>query len=195
MLGGMDVSSNPKADWIAPYLPRLKRSGRILELGCGTGRDTRDLIHLGDVVAIDHSESRLRKCRENAPSAKLVCADLSHQLPLRTDAFPAVIASLCLHYFPWRTTLALVAEIRRVMTLGGLLVVRVNSTNDANFGAVGHSEIESNLYDVNGYSKRFFDRRSIVELFQDWSIEAMQERVIMRYEEPKWIWEFHLHPT
>jgi SAM-dependent methyltransferase len=188
---------NPDDQWIAGHRPRLQRSiggtGRILELGCGTGRDTVHLVPFGPVVAVDRSESGLRECRRNAPQATLVCADLSHQLPFRAGAFSAVVASLCLHYFSWRVSLGLAAEIRRVLTPGGLLIVRVNSTRDANHGAVGHPEIEPNFYNVDGYLKRFFDRQSVLDLFAGWDVQALEERVIMRYEQPKWIWELYLH--
>lgn len=98
------------------------------------------------------------------------------------DCGNAVGARLSLHYFSWRTSLGLAAEIRRAMISGGLLIARVNSTRDTNHGAVGHPEIEPNFYNVEGFSKRFFDRQSVLDLFAGWKIEAMEERAIMRYE-------------
>lgn len=171
----------------------MEGTGRILELGCGTGRDTVHLIPFGHVVGVDRSESRLQHCRKNAPQADLVCADLGRRLPMRSGTFSAVIASLCLHYFSWKASLGVAAELRRVMALGGLLIVRVNSTQDANHGAVGYPEIEPNFYNVGGYPKRFFDRQSVLALFAGWRIQAIEERVIMRYEKPKWIWALHLY--
>jgi hypothetical protein len=73
-----------------------------------------------------------------------------------------------------------------------MLIVRVNSTRDTEHGAVGHAEIEPNFYAVGGYSKRFFDGQSARDLFRYWRIEAIDERVILRYEKPKWIWEMCL---
>jgi SAM-dependent methyltransferase len=184
-------------EWLVPYVDRLTHSMRdtcrILELGCGEGRDTAQLGKLGDVVAVDLGEASLRLCRQSVPGAMLICADLSHRLPIRTGAFSTVVASLSLHYFSWETSRRLVAEIRRVMTRDGMLIVRVNSTRDTEHGAVGHAEIEPNFYNVAGASKRFFDRRSVLDLFGGWKIDAMEERCIMRYARPKWIWEMCLH--
>jgi SAM-dependent methyltransferase len=104
-----------------------------------------------------------------------------------------VVASLCLHYFPWSTTQQSVRELRRILTPGGLLIVRVNSTKDTNYGAEGHPSIGPNFYRVQGRTKRFFDKPSLEALFADWRIDAITERPIMRYEKPKWIWELCLY--
>jgi SAM-dependent methyltransferase len=192
----MQIPPKSDEDWIALYTDRLRHSirgsGRILELGCGEGRDTAHLVRLGEVVAVDLSASSLHACHQTVPRALLIRADLSRRLPVRSGTFPAVVASLCLHYFSWDTSLRLVSEIRRTMTPGGLLIVRVNSTRDTEHGAVGHAAIEPHFYDVGGFSKRFFDRQSVLDLFGNWEIEAMEERVILRYEKPKWIWEMCL---
>jgi SAM-dependent methyltransferase len=193
----MGAAASSDAEWIARYAQQLQnslgRNGCLLELGSGKGRDTIDLVSFGDVVAVDLSEQSLRGCRKNVPGAWLVQADLSRPLPFRSGGFSAVIASLCLHYFTWRISLQLVAEIHRVMAPGSLLIVRLNSTLDVHHGAVGHPEIEPGLFMIDRYPKRFFDRRSVVDLFSDWKIDSMEERVIMRYDDPKWVWELSLY--
>ena len=112
------MGSNPDAEWLSTYTQVLQSSiegtGRILELGCGTGRDTVHLVPFGHVVALDRSETRLLQCRKNAPQAAFVCTDLGQRLPIRSGAFSAVIASLCLHYFSWQASLGLAAELRRI---------------------------------------------------------------------------------
>ena len=79
-------------------------------------------------------------------------------------AFGLVLASLCLHYFDWRTTLAVVAESRRCLRTGGMLMCRINSLLDVNHGAQSGEEIEPHYYRAYGtYSdlKRFFDRADV----------------------------------
>ncbi|TFV90226.1 class I SAM-dependent methyltransferase, partial [Oxalobacteraceae bacterium OM1] len=125
-----------------------------------------------------------------------VAHDLSRPLPFPDNAFDVIVASLCLHYFDWRTTRAAVADIARCLRPGGLLLCRLNSTNDVLHGAVGHREIEPNYYEVNGrYAsrKRFFDRTAIDALFDAaWERIGVEERTILRYAEPKQAWELIL---
>ena len=98
-----------------------------------------------------------------------------------------------MHYFEWERTLKTVREIRRCLNDGGLLLNRLNSTKDVNFGAVGHEEIEPDLYRVNGREKRFFDSESIHQLFESgWELKSVEEMGIRRYEKLKIVWEIVL---
>lgn len=73
----------------------------------------------------------------------------------------------------------------------GVLICRVNSREDSNYGAVGHPEIESGLYNVRGVAKRFFSNDDIGNLFANgWTVRDLQLKTIDRYDLPKCIWEF-----
>ena len=108
-------------------------------------------------------------------------------------------ASLCLHYFDWATTVRAVAEVRRCLRPGGLLLARLNATGDVLHGAAGHEEIEPNFYRVHARyaeTKRFFDEPDLDRLFTpDWSPVSRQLRTIHRYREPKVAWEIVLRRT
>jgi hypothetical protein len=79
------------------------------------------------------------------------------------------------------------------MAVGALLILRVNSTQDHNYGAVGYPMVEENLYVVGTQTKRFFDGPSLLELFNGWEINHMKEREIVRYDKEKWVWELTLY--
>jgi len=101
-----------------------------------------------------------------------------------------VVASLSLHYFPWPETVALAARIRDVLVEKGLLLCRLNSTNDHHFGASGHPRIEPDYYLVDGEPKRFFGRAAVAALFANgWQTLQAEERTVDRYEKPKVLWE------
>lgn len=169
--------------------------GRILELGCG-GRDTRYLVEHGcNVLCCDNSDEALALCRERVPLAQCHKLDLSEPLPFPDNSFPLVLASLCLHYFPWDTTVSILEEIRRCLTPGGFLLGRVNSLNGMR-PVAGHEEVEPHLYLIEGKLKRFFDRSEIDRLIGSrWRPLGFEEMSVDRYGAPRMVWEFALEKT
>lgn len=192
-------------DWLPRWLPRLRDSVQaaggapVLELGCGTGRDTEVLVAAGlPVVALELLPDQLAQARERVPAGAVF-----HQQDVRAP-FPvgehgagevgAVLASLSLHYFSWPETLALAARIRRALAPGGLLLCRLNSVRDVHHGAGGdHPRIDPadpRFVRFEGWDKRFFERADVERMFASgWEWIGLEERTVMRYELPKVLWE------
>ncbi|MCE9658436.1 MAG: class I SAM-dependent methyltransferase [Burkholderiales bacterium] len=180
--------------WLEPWLPALRSAaarGTTLELGCGTGRDTKALVAAGcRVTAVDRSGASIALAKLAAPRARFHRQDVREPFPESSSGYAAVVASLVLHYFSWQETVELVERIRAALLPGGLLLCRLNSTHDVHFGAQGHAEIEENYYLVDGEPKRFFSEATTRALFANgWSVEHMAEKVVDRYVHPKWLWE------
>jgi SAM-dependent methyltransferase len=179
--------------WLDPWLPLIaaRAAGRpILELGCGSGRDTEVLAGVGHVVALDLSPEKVAAARLRATSAEFHCRDVRDPFPASGARARVVVASLSLHYFSWPETVALLERIHGLLTPAGLLLCRLNSTKDLHFGAAGHPEIEPHYYLVDGRPKRFFDRADVDALFaQGWHALRVQEQTIQRYVQPKVVWE------
>ncbi|ONI90890.1 SAM-dependent methyltransferase [Saccharothrix sp. ALI-22-I] len=98
---------------------------RILDAGCGSGPLFAALRDRGAALTgIDASAGMLELARLRlGADADLRVADLADPLPFPDGAFDDVIASLVLHYIEdWGPTLA---ELRRVLTPGGRLIVSV----------------------------------------------------------------------
>lgn len=104
-----------------------------------------------------------------------------------------IVASLSLHYFPWAETVALAQQVRTRLCPGGLLLCRLNSTQDHHYGASGHPPVgssEDNYFLVDGSPKRFFDQVAVMRLFATgWRVISMEHQFIDRYEHPKGAWE------
>lgn len=99
---------------------------RILDAGCGSAPLSVALRDRGAVVTgIDASAGMLRLARRRlGADGDLQIADLADPLPFPDGMFDDVVASLVLHYLEdWGPTLA---ELRRVLTPGGRLLVSVD---------------------------------------------------------------------
>ena len=99
---------------------------RILDAGCGSGPLSVALRDRGAVVTgIDISAGMLELARRKlGDDVRLQQADLKSPLPFPDNAFDDVIAALVLHYLEdWTAPLA---ELRRVLTPRGRLIVSVN---------------------------------------------------------------------
>lgn len=180
--------------WLERWLPLMteRRGGTpVLELGCGTGRDTATLASAGhQVLALDLSLWSIAVAKLRAPGAKFYRQNILAQFPVGEGAGGVVVASLSLHYFDWADTLNLVSRIRQTLRPGGVLLCRLNSSKDVNFGAAGHERLADNYYRVRGVPKRFFDRASVEALFASgWVTLSIQEAVIDRYVLAKTVWE------
>ncbi len=122
--------------------------------------------------------------------AAIHCQDIRAPFPIEAGRVGVVVASLSLHYFEWPETCDLVARVRQVLRPEGVMLCRLNSTNDHHFGASGHPEIDKHFYLVDGAPKRFFDRSAIDSLFErGWRGVSIEEKVIDRYDHPKAVWE------
>jgi len=179
--------------WLEKWLDLIRKhanGGRVLELGCGSGWDTVDLVSVGcNVIALDISGEHLKECAKSVPCAAILSADIGKPLPFANHSMAVILASLSLHYFSWENTLQIATELRRCIQPGGILLARFNSTNDFHHGASSAEEIESGFFQVGTRTKRFFDEKSVRHLLQSWDIHFLEENVIRRYKNEKYVWE------
>jgi SAM-dependent methyltransferase len=180
--------------WLARWLPLVsERAGTapVLEIGCGHGDDTAVLAKAGlRVTAFDLSQASVAVARLRVPAARIECRDIRAPLPLAPGEAGTVVASLSLHYFPWAQTQEIVHSIHTVLRSGGVLLCRLNSTQDHHFGASGHPQIEPHYFLVDGAPKRFFDEASVGALFSHgWNRLSLEHFVTRKYLKPKALWE------
>ncbi len=180
--------------WLDKWLDLIKQksaNGLVLELGCGNGWDTIDLLSAGyNVIAADISTANLAECTRSVPQAKFVQLDNGQPFPFADRTLSVIVASLSLHYFTWTVTMQITSELRRCLKTDGILLARFNSTHDYNFGAsTTEPPIEPNLYFLDTMTKRFFDEEAVRAFLHGWDIQFLEENVIHRYEKPKSVWE------
>jgi SAM-dependent methyltransferase len=178
--------------WLSKWLPLIAERAMpdsVLEIGCGIGDDTETLVSAGlSVIAFDVSQQAVAEARTRVPAAAIFCQSVLDPFPLN-GRIGAIVAGLSLHYFPWAQTKALVARMHDALQPRGILVSRLNSTEDHNYGASGPPEIEKHYYVVDGKPKRF-DRAAVDALFgAGWTRLCVEHAHTTKYEKPKALWE------
>lgn len=161
-----------RSDWLEIFQRAIENCKTpIIDLGCGKGADTLYLVEKGKtVIPCDYSGSAIERIQNNFPEIERAeCFDMTKGLPFDTDFTDLIVCGLSLHYFTEKTTFEILEEIKRVLKPGGILLFRVNSIHDVNYGAGEGREIEPHLYETSdGRYKRFFDKGDIDKFFSGW---------------------------
>lgn len=99
-------------------------TGRVLELGCGTGRLTRVLAGLAhELRALDVSPRMVEACRANVPRASVAVGDLRDLSGLPDASADAIVASAnVLDVLGDADRQRTLAELARVLAPGGVLL-------------------------------------------------------------------------
>ncbi len=156
-------------------LPSEGGDHRILEVGCGQGREAISLARRGyDVVAFDLSSTAISIAQTNARSADVNVdfheRDMSRPLPYQSNSFQGAFAHLSLHYFDDGTTRSIFRELARILIPKGVLYFTVRSIGDR-FYRKGE-RIDENLYCYEGHVRGFFDISHAQQLLQNWNIRT-----------------------
>lgn len=126
------VLQRARYDGVNPYdwlVERLPREGRVLDLAGGNGALTVRLPPAVTATILDTSPAELADARERE-IRRLARADAA-ALPLADASIDAVACSMALMLVPLRPTLA---EVRRVLKPGGLLVATLPATRPLTAG-------------------------------------------------------------
>jgi trans-aconitate 2-methyltransferase len=128
--------SGPQFDWGQRVIGRLKplAGERILDLGCGTGRLTRELwtgVGGGRIVGLDASGAMLAVARaaaidDGAPRVSYVQAS-GTAVPFR-EAFDAVFSAATLHWI--KDHRAVFASVRQSLKPGGRFVAQCGGSGN-----------------------------------------------------------------
>jgi SAM-dependent methyltransferase len=112
---------SPLAELSLDYLPP---QSRILELGCGVGRDAVFFAQNGHtVLATDGSETVIEQNEDqiHEPNVTFDVLDIKNEFPYKTDEFDVVYSNLALHYYSDTDTRRIFERIAQVLKQGGIL--------------------------------------------------------------------------
>ena len=134
---------------------RLPPRGRVLEIGCGNGRDSVHLAAGGHaVVALDTATAAIDLCRRlHADSTvDFVPGALSDHADAWTNSFDVLYTRFVLHAMTEAEELALWHDARRVVRPGGLVAIECRSIQDP---LARQGEVLSRTERIAGHYRRF----------------------------------------
>ncbi len=144
---------------------------RIAEVGCATGFTLRQLEAAGftSLVGVDSSKAMLEKCVHK--HAKLVC---SEQFPVEDGPFKAVLINWTLHFVPPAQRAAYLADIRRSLALGSILLLTEKTLQSPFVESLYHAfKREQGLSDAEIMAKKKSLEGVLQPLPHTWYVETL----------------------
>ena len=194
-------------NWLAKDQDIDLRGKRVLDLGCGTGRN---LIYLhenyGAVgVGVDISSNALRMAKEKAPELDWVKHDLNNPLPEFESEFDLVIDSTTSHLLGAEKRSQMVASVADAVSKDALLYVRT-LTKDGDRNAhnliknIPGPEKDSYIHPNLGIAEYVLSEQDLLDLYgsrfevlhkkkytgyQRWGVQSYKRRYFLMYLKKK----------
>lgn len=156
---------------------------RVLEIGCGQGRDCLFFASKGmEVTALDYSQTAINNLLEKSQKNMHINArihDMKKPLPFDDGMFDTVYSHMLFSMRLTTNELRFVfQEVKRVLRKDGFHFFSVRNHDDKFYGK--GIKIDDETYDINGFQIRFFTTQEIENLSEGFKILEIKEN----YEEP-----------
>jgi len=163
-------------------------TGRVLELGCGTGNNLSLFAEYGwEVVGIDISENALSDALFNFSDKpkcfELYQVDLSKGMPTLGGKFDAIILPNVNYYIPRKAFLILLHECNLLLKPDGIFYIRSRTCADWRYGK-GY-EVETNGFLLNyedtgedGLLNVFYETEELMQLCDEHLCQLKNRRVL-----------------
>ncbi len=138
---------------------QLPEKSKLVEVGCGNGRDARYFASLGHaVLAIDPSSAAIEKCRQSHDGVEFLECALQDLPADRDGRFDAVYSRFSLHAMTAPEELATIAAAHRLLQPGGSFYIECRSINDP---LARKGEVLSPTERIHGHYRRFVVREDL----------------------------------
>jgi malonyl-CoA O-methyltransferase len=159
-----------------------RRYDSILELGCGTGKNTLLLEQIGRrVLAVDFSAGMLVEAKKKITSDRVffVIADLTKPWPCKCESFELIVCNLVLEHIP--NLLPIFSEAFRSLRAGGEFLVselhpfRQYQGTKANFRTEEQAvEIEAFVHHLSDFTEAASENGFALQTMKEWWHEEDQ---------------------
>lgn len=159
-------------------LAHVPAGARVLDIGCGEGRFTAELLRAGrEAVGGDVADAPLLRARRSEPALDVRLLPVDSRWPFEDCSFDAVWAGEVIEHVA--DTTGWLSEVRRVLRSGGVIVLSTPAHEFLTRVALGLSAraFESH-FDPRVDHLRFYTRRALTRMLEDFGFEAVSTRSI-----------------
>ena len=142
---------------------KLSKGSRLLELGCGNGRDSSFFARNGiNVIAIDASDTMIDKLiTTNNFGVNYVCADFVKWPIEHQYEFDYIYSRFSLHAIDEYQEDEIIKNAYTVLKKGGIFFIEARSIHDEIYGK--GTMVGRNAYIYNDHYRRFIDKDELVD--------------------------------
>ena len=170
--------------WIRNYREYFSGEGKCLDLGCGIGQYTKELMSYGyEVTSADISNIALEKVKEF--NDNIVKVDMKEELPFSENEFDLVFANLSIHYFSDEDTKKLMLEIKRILKEDGLFIGSVNGIQGYEKIKDTAVELEKHYWFNKNKYVRLFDKDDLEKYLDIFDVLNIEEKETVRFNHKK----------
>lgn len=103
---------------------------KVLDAGCGVGRDFKSLINKGlDVTGIDLSKKMLFRAKKNVPNGKFEIMDL-REITYDSSSFDGIWANASLLHVPRKEIGIVLTHFYRILKINGILFISLQEGSE-----------------------------------------------------------------
>lgn len=155
------------ADWVAEEFIDPKEK-KLLELGCGNGRDSTYFFRRGlNVTAIDASDISVKKLQGEFEGKNItfLCEDFVSSTEKYCNEFDYIYSRFSLHAINEKQQNNLIGNIYNALKEGGYFIIEVRSVNDELYGK--GEKVGDDEYIYEGHYRRFVRKENLENLLKN----------------------------
>jgi 2-polyprenyl-3-methyl-5-hydroxy-6-metoxy-1,4-benzoquinol methylase len=146
---------------------QIVKGSRLLEIGCGNGRDA---VYFGNnginVIAIDRSETAISECKKNYIELPVIFlhGSLDEVKEVNRDEFDVIYSRFVIHAMPENEEIAMLTKSFDLLKNNGQIYIECRSIKDP---LARKGEIISPTERIHGHYRRFIVKDNLLERLEN----------------------------